>query len=135
MNRWSARIATRCEWNRLIRSADGKLSALMLQDHAAMTHMPALLALAKYENVAVMATGVPGYSAQPYPYPIMQTYLRQVYDAFGPHRMLWGSVISAMPCSWRHCVTMFTEELSWLNEADKPLVMGEVLCTWSSRSR
>jgi len=78
MNRWSARIATRCEWSRLIRSADGKLSALTLQDHAAMTHMPALLALAKYENVAVMATGVPGYSAQPYPYPIMQTYLRQV---------------------------------------------------------
>jgi hypothetical protein len=25
---------------------------------------------------------------------------------------------------------MFTEELSWLAEADKPLVMGEALCAW-----
>jgi hypothetical protein len=44
--------------------------------------------------------------------------------------MFWGTVISAMPCSWRQCVTMFTEELSWLGEADKSLVMGEALCAW-----
>ena len=44
--------------------------------------------------------------------------------------MFWGTVISAMPCSWRQCVTMFTEKLSWLGEADKPLVMGEALCAW-----
>jgi hypothetical protein len=33
-------------------------------------------------------------------------------------------------CSWRQCVTMFTEELSWLNEADKKLIMGEAACAW-----
>jgi predicted TIM-barrel fold metal-dependent hydrolase len=108
----------------------GRGGATALQDDAAMTHMPALLTLAKYPNVAVAATGVPGYSAEPYPFPTMQTYLRKVYDAFGPHRMFWGTVISAMPCSWRQCVTMFTEELSWLREADKPLIMGEALCAW-----
>jgi len=31
--------------------------------------MPALLALAKYQNVAVNATGAPGYSAEAYPFP------------------------------------------------------------------
>jgi len=41
-----------------------------------MTHMPALLALAKYPNVAVKATGVPGYSGEAYPYPTMQTFVR-----------------------------------------------------------
>ena len=61
-----------------------------------MTHMPALLALAKHQNVAVAATGAPGYSAEAYPFQIMQSYLRQIYDAFGPHRMFWGTVISAM---------------------------------------
>ena len=86
-----------------------------------------LVGLAKYPNIAVKATGAPGYSAEAYPYPTMQGYLRQIFDAFGPHRMFWGTVISAMPCSWRQCVTMFTEELSWLGEADKPLVMGEAL--------
>ena len=89
-----------------------------------------LLALAKYPNVAVKATGAPGYSAEPYPYPTMQNYLRQIFDAFGPHRMFWGTDITKMPCSWRQCVTMFTEELPWLGEDDKRLVMGDALCAW-----
>ena len=46
----------------------------------------------------------------------MQTYLRQIFDAFGPARMFWGTDITKMPCSWRQCVTMFTEELPWLGE-------------------
>jgi predicted TIM-barrel fold metal-dependent hydrolase len=108
----------------------GRGGLTTLKDHAAMTHMPALVALAKFPNVAVKATGAPGYSAEAYPYPIMQSYLRQIFDAYGPHRMFWGTDISKMPCSWRQCVTMFTEELPWLSEADKKLVMGDALCAW-----
>ena len=91
---------------------------------------PELVALAKFPNVAVKATGAPGYSAEAYPFPTMQTYLRQIYDAFGPHRMFWGTDITKMPCSWRQCVTMFTEELPWLSDEDKRLVMGDALCAW-----
>jgi predicted TIM-barrel fold metal-dependent hydrolase len=108
----------------------GRGGLTTLKDHAAMTHIPDLVALAKHPNVAVKATGAPGYSAEAYPYPIMQTYLRRIYDAFGPHRMFWGTDISKMPCSWRQCVTMFTEELPWLSDTDKALVMGEALCAW-----
>jgi predicted TIM-barrel fold metal-dependent hydrolase len=108
----------------------GRGGLTTLKDHAAMTHMPELLALAKLPNVAVKATGAPGYSAEAYPYPIMQMYLRQIFDAFGPHRMFWGTDISKMPCSWHQCVTMFTKELPWLSEADRKLVMGEALCAW-----
>ena len=57
-------------------------------------------------------------------------FLRQIYDAFGPHRMFWGTDITKMPCSWRQCVTMFTEELPWLQGRDLELVMGEALCAW-----
>ena len=60
----------------------------------------------------------------------MHTYLQKIYDAFGPDRMFWGTDISKMPCSWRECVTMFTEELDWLGEADRQLVMGEAICAW-----
>jgi predicted TIM-barrel fold metal-dependent hydrolase len=95
-----------------------------------MTHMPQLLALAKLPNVAVKATGVPHYSSEAYPFPALHNYLRQVYDAFGPHRMFWGTDITKMPCSWRQCVTMFTEELPWLSEEDKSLTMGDALCAW-----
>ena len=69
-----------------------------LKDDAAMTHMPELLALAKFPNVAVKATGVPGYSSEAYPFPALHIYLRQVYDAFGPERMFWGTDITKMPC-------------------------------------
>lgn len=108
----------------------GRGGITTLKDHAAMTHMPDLVALAKHPNVAVKATGAPGYSAEAYPYPIMQSYLRQIFDAFGPRRMFWGTDISKMPCSWRQCATMFAEELSWLKGGDLELVMGEALCAW-----
>ena len=101
-----------------------------LKDAAAMTHMLALLALAKHPNVAVKATGLPGYSAEPYPFPTMQGYLRQVFDAFGPDRVFWGTDITKMPCSWRACVTMFTEELPWLGADDKRLIMGAAVRAW-----
>ena len=108
----------------------GRGGTTALKDAAAMTHMPELLALAKLPNVAVKATGVPHYSSEAYPFPALHIYLRQVYDAFGPHRMFWGTDITKMPCSWRQCVTMFTEELPWLSEEDKRLIMGEALCAW-----
>ncbi|PPQ26281.1 amidohydrolase family protein [Rhodopila globiformis] len=100
------------------------------KDADAMTHMPALLALAKFPNVAVKATGAPGYSSEAYPFRTMHPWLRRIFDALGPQRMFWGTDITKMPCSWRQCVTMFTEELPWLIEADRRLVMGDALCAW-----
>ncbi|HKS88763.1 MAG TPA: amidohydrolase family protein [Stellaceae bacterium] len=125
------RIAERHPGLRLtIDHLGGRGGLTTLKDDAAMTHMPALLALAKFPNVAVKATGAPGYSAEPYPFPTMQGYLRQIFDAFGPERVFWGTDITKMPCSWRQCVTMFTEELPWLRGRDLDLVMGEALCAW-----
>lgn len=101
-----------------------------LKDAAAMAHMPQLLALARHPNVAVKATGVPGYAGEPYPYPVLQGFLRQIYDAFGPERIFWGTDITKMPIPWRQCVTLFTEELAWLSEADKVQIMGQGICQW-----
>ncbi len=106
-----------------------------LKDAAAMTHFPELLALAKHANVAVKATGLPGYSGESYPFPAMQGFLRQVFDAFGPERTFWGTDITKMPCSWRQCATMFTEELPWLSARDQELVMGKAICAWWSWNR
>jgi hypothetical protein len=44
--------------------------------------------------------------------------------------MFWGTDITRMPCSWRQCVTMFTEELPWLSGRDRELVMGRAVCAW-----
>ncbi len=99
-------------------------------DDAAFENLSELLALAKYPNVAVKASGAPSYSTYPYPFHNIHGYLQQIYDAFGPERMFWGTDITRMPCSWRQCVTMFIEELAWLPEKDKELVMGRALCDW-----
>src|SRR5580704_12611507 len=125
------RIAERHRGLRLtIDHLGGRGGTSTLKDAAAMTHMPELLALARLPNVAVKATGVPHYSSEAYPFPALHTFLQQVYDAFGPNRMFWGTDITKMPCSWRQCVTMFTEELPWLKGRDRELVMGEALCAW-----
>ncbi len=125
------RIAERHPGLRLtIDHLGGRGGMTTLKDHAAMVHMPRLLALAKHPNIGVKVTGAPGYSAEAYPFPIMQSYVRQIFDAFGPQRTFWGTDITKMPCSWRQCVTMFTEAMPWLNEADKELVMGKALCAW-----
>lgn len=100
------------------------------RDDAGFADIGELLALAKYPNVAVKASGAPSYSSDPYPYRNIHQYLQQIFDAFGPQRMFWGTDITRMPCSWRQCITLFTEELPWLKGRDLELVMGRALCDW-----
>jgi predicted TIM-barrel fold metal-dependent hydrolase len=100
------------------------------QDEAAFIHLDELLALAQLPNVAVKATGAPHYSTQAYPFRNIQDGLHRIFDAFGPKRMFWGTDITRMPCSYRQCVTFFTEELPWLKGHDLEDVMGRSLCAW-----
>jgi predicted TIM-barrel fold metal-dependent hydrolase len=101
-----------------------------VQDAAAFETLPALLALAALPNVAVKATGAPGYSTQPYPYKNLHDGLHRIFDAFGPKRFFWGTDLTRMPCSYRQCVTMFTEELPWLQGDDQAQVMGGGVRDW-----
>jgi predicted TIM-barrel fold metal-dependent hydrolase len=96
----------------------------------AFQHLPELVALAKYPNIAVKATGGPSYATDPYPFKSLHPYYRRLYDAFGPRRLFWGTDITRMPCRWRQCVTAFTEEMPWLPDADKALIMGRAVCDW-----
>ena len=100
------------------------------KDEAAFANLDELLSLAKLPNIAVKATGAPAYSSQPYPFRNIHDGLRRIFDAFGPHRFFWGTDITRMPCSYRQCVTMFTEELHWLSGQDLELVMGRAVCEW-----
>lgn len=99
-------------------------------DDAGFADLPDLLALAKFPNVAIKATGAPSYSSAAYPYRNIHPYIRQIFDAFGPTRTFWGTDVTRMPCTWRQCVTMYTEEMPWLKGRDLELVMGRALCDW-----
>jgi predicted TIM-barrel fold metal-dependent hydrolase len=56
--------------------------------------LPAVLALAKYPNVAIKLCGAVAFSAEAYPYTDVWPYLHQLVDAFGARRLAWASDIS-----------------------------------------
>lgn len=96
----------------------------------AAAHFDGLLALAARPNIAVKASGVPSMATDAYPFRSTHDVLRRTFDAFGPERMFWGTDITRMRCTWRECVTAFTEEIPWLGGRDLELVMGRALRTW-----
>ena len=106
------------------------LALIRVKDDAAFADLPHLLALAKRPNVAAKASALPCFSTDPYPYRNIHGYIRQVFEAFGPKRLFWGTDITRLPCTYRQAVTMFTEELPFLSESDKEWVMGKGLCEW-----
>ena len=111
----------------------------LVMDHCGLTHgkdedafreFDKLLAVAKRPNVAAKTSCFPYYTTDAYPYRRLHGYLQQVYDAFGPKRMFWGTDLSRLPCTYRQGVTMFTEELPWLKGEDLEWVMGRGVCEW-----
>ena len=101
-----------------------------LRDDAAFENLDELLALAKLPNVAVKATGAPAYSTQPYPFRNIQDPLHRIFDAFGPKRYFWGTDFTRLLCTYRQCLTFFTEELPWLKGSELVYVMGRGLTEW-----
>jgi predicted TIM-barrel fold metal-dependent hydrolase len=101
-----------------------------VKDDAAYASLGEMLALAKLPNVAVKLSGAPSTSSRPYPYLNVHKYLQQIIETFGPERCFWGTDITRMPCSYKQCVTMFTEEMPWLKGRDKELVMGGAIVKW-----
>ena len=101
-----------------------------LKDDALYADLDDMLALARFPNVGVKLSGAPGTSSHPYPYKNIHGYLRQVFEAFGPERSFWGTDITRMPCSYRQCVTMFTEEMPWLKGRALEQVMGAAFVKW-----
>ena len=100
------------------------------QDQEAFIHLDEMTSLAKLPNVAVKLTGAPHYSTQPYPFKNIQDGLHRIFDAYGSDRLFWGTDITRMPCTYRQCVTFFTEELPWLKGQDLEKVMGRSLTRW-----
>jgi L-fuconolactonase len=100
------------------------------RDDEAFRDFEKLIAVARRPNVAVKASALPCYTSDSYPFRKLHPYIRRVYDAFGPKRMFWGSDLSRLPCAYRECVGLFTDELPWLPAHDLEWIMGRGLCEW-----
>lgn len=99
-------------------------------DDVAFRDLDKFLKLARHPNIAAKVSALPCYTKGVYPYHNLHSYIRRVYDAFGPRRMFWGTDLSRLPCTYRQAVTMFTEEMPWLSSRDLEYIMGRGVCEW-----
>ncbi|HZC00133.1 MAG TPA: amidohydrolase, partial [Gammaproteobacteria bacterium] len=57
-------------------------------------------------------------------------HLRQVVEAYGPQRVFWGTDLTRLRCPYRQAVTLFTEEVDFLSNADREWIMGRGIAAW-----
>lgn len=88
----------------------------------------AVLGLADLGNVGVKVSGLNYNSARwwDYPYPDAGAWFRRVADAFGPHRLFWGSdwPASRDQLTYRQSIEVVREHSPFLSPAELDAVLG-----------
>lgn len=102
---------------------------------AAWADLGDTLALAKWPRTAIKVSCLPTVSGQAYPFCDLHPFIRRIYDAFGPRRMLWGSDATRLNCSYTDNLRLFTEALGFLSDEDRGWILGKATldaCGWQS---
>jgi predicted TIM-barrel fold metal-dependent hydrolase len=96
-------------------------------DGEAVAGAQRMVALANLPNVSVKVSAAPCFSSEPYPFRNLHEPIKRIIEGFGAERCYWGSDFSRLPetSSYRQSVTMFTEELDFLQGHDLEMVMGK----------
>ena len=109
-----------------------------LRDEECFADLDEMLALAQRPNVAIKASSLPCYTNDPYPFAKLTPYLKRTFEAFGADRMMWGSDVTRLPCSYRECLDHFAKELPFLSDDDRTRVLGGTaakLLRWPANGR
>lgn len=99
------------------------------------SEVSALCELASFPRVAVKASALPCLATDPYPYRSLEPLVRRVVDAFGAERVFWGTDLMRIPCTYQEAVAMFARHLPSLSRAERRLVLGDALLSWSEEPR
>jgi predicted TIM-barrel fold metal-dependent hydrolase len=90
-----------------------------------------LLVLKRYPNVFVKISHTWSISHQPYPWVDAQDYVKRVYDAFGPRRIMWATdwpiVENTSGASYARALTVVRDEMKFLNADDKSWVLSKTI--------
>jgi len=79
-----------------------------------------LIALQRYPNVFVKISHTWSISRQQYPWRDAQAYVKRLYDAFGPRRLMWGTdwpIIEGWS-TYDKALTSVRDEMKFLNAED-----------------
>lgn len=88
-----------------------------------------LIALARYPNVYVKISHTWTISRQPYPYLDAQEYVKRLYAAFGPKRLMWGTdwPLVEERASYHQALTVVRDDMKFLNEEDKSWILSKTV--------
>jgi predicted TIM-barrel fold metal-dependent hydrolase len=93
----------------------------------AFTRLSDLLDLASFPRIFIMASSVPCFSNERYPFRDLHQFIRRIYDVYGPERMLWGADRSRLTSTYRECLDLFQDGLDFLSAEDKEWIVGKAL--------
>ena len=94
---------------------------------AAFTANDQVVGLATYPNVFVKLSSAPSLSNDPFPFADIEPYLRQLHQAFGAQRLMWGSDLTRLTSTYRECVEHIRSGLPFLSAEDKDWILGGTL--------
>lgn len=103
------------------------------KDEAAWADLDQTLHFAQYKNTAIKVSSLPSFSSTPYPFPSLHKPIREIYDVFGPQRMLWGSDVTRLDWGYADNLRLFTEALDFLSVEDKEWILSKAAakhCGW-----
>lgn len=85
-----------------------------------------VLKLNQVPNIYLKVSGLPEANWERYPFPKSQQRVREVYDTFGPDRMIWGSnfPVAARVCSYQETLDLFRRACDFLAEDAREKILG-----------
>jgi L-fuconolactonase len=88
-----------------------------------------LIALARYPRVFVKISHTWSISRQPYPWLDAQEYVRRLYAAFGPQRLMWASdwPVDLGWTTYGKALSVVRDDMKFLNAEDKSWILSKTV--------
>ena len=88
-----------------------------------------LIALQRYPKVFVKISHTWSISRQPYPWLDAQQYVKRLYAAFGPERLMWATdwPIVESVSTYERALSVVRDEMKFLNARDKNWILNKTI--------
>lgn len=80
--------------------------------------------LAELSNVAVKASCLPCVVREDPPFPTLQRVLAHLVETFGSERIIWGTNLTRLRCTYSDAVELISVHCRFLSERDRALILG-----------
>jgi predicted TIM-barrel fold metal-dependent hydrolase len=93
------------------------------------TELEKLIALKRYPNLFVKISHTWSISKEPYPWRDAQGYVKRLYDAFGPSRLMWATdwpIIESWS-TYDKALSVVRDEMKFLNAEDREWILSKTI--------